>query len=50
MCVPKIDLQVRDPLINFIFFLRKKFLMWVDGGVSQNPGGANLTPPPPQYP
>ena len=39
VCVPKIDLQVRAPLINFIFFLRKNFLMWVGGWVSQNPGG-----------
>ena len=39
MCVPKIDLQVRAPLINFIFFQRKYFLMWVGGWVSQNPGG-----------
>ena len=39
VCVPKIDLQVRAPLINFIFFPRKNFLMWVGGWVSQNPGG-----------
>ena len=39
VCVPKIDLQVRAPLINFIFFLRKNFLMWVGGWVIQNPGG-----------
>ena len=39
VCVPKIDLQVRAPLINFIFFLRKHFLMWVGGWVSQNSGG-----------
>ena len=39
VCVPKIDLQVRAPLINFIFFLRKNFLMWVGGWVSQNSGG-----------
>ena len=39
VCVPKIDLQVRAPLINFIFCLRKNFLMWVGGWVSQNPGG-----------
>ena len=39
VCVPKIDLQVRAPLINYIFFLRKNFLMWVGGWVSQNPGG-----------
>ena len=31
VCVPKIDLKVRAPLINFIFFLRKNFLMWVGG-------------------
>ena len=39
VCVPKIHLQVRAPLINFICFLRKNFLMWVGGWVSQNPGG-----------
>ena len=39
VCVPKIDLQVRASLINFIFFLRKNFLMWVGGWVSQNPRG-----------
>ena len=47
VCVPKIDLQVRAPLINFIFFLRKNFLMWVGGWVGQPKSrGANLTPPP----
>ena len=50
VCVPKIDLQVRAPLINFIFFRRKNFLMWVGGWVGQPKSrGANLTPPPPQY-
>ena len=38
-CVLDIDLQVRAPLIFFIFFLRKIFLMWAGGRVSQNPGG-----------
>ena len=48
VCVPKIDLQVRAPLITFIFFLRKNFLMWVGGWVGQPKSrGANLTPPPP---
>ena len=48
VCVPKIDLQVRAPLIHFIFFLRKNFLMWVGGWVGQAKSrGANLTPPPP---
>ena len=48
VCVPKIDLQVRAPLINFIFFLRKNFLMWVGGWVGQPKSrGANLTPLPP---
>ena len=57
-CAPKIDLQVRAPLIHFIFVLRKHFLMW--GGVSENPvrggggggGGGNSTPcpPPPHRP
>ena len=48
--VPKIDLQFRGPLINFIFFLRK-FFSHVDGGV----GGGQaeeprlpFRPPPPQ--
>ena len=47
VCVPKIDLQVRAPLINFIFLLRKTFLMWVGGWVGQPKSrGANLTSPP----
>ena len=46
VCVPKIDLQVRAPLINFIFFRRENFLMW--GGVDQNPGGGGFHPPPPE--
>ena len=50
VCVPKIDLQVRAPLINFIFFLRKNFLMWVGGwvgGSAKIPGGQFDPPPPP---
>ena len=35
VCVPKIDLQMRAPLTNFIFFLRKNFLMWVGGGAER---------------
>ena len=47
---PEIDLQVRPPLINFIF-LRKHFLMWGGGGSAIIPGGrggnVTLCPPPP---
>ena len=32
VCVPKINVQFGAPLINFIYFLRKTFLMWVGGG------------------
>ena len=39
ICAPKIDLRFRDPLMNFILFLRKNFLMsvgrWVGGWVGQ---------------
>ena len=34
VCVPKIDLQFRVPLINVCFFPKKKLLMW-GGGVGQ---------------
>ena len=45
VCVPKIDLQVRAPLINFIFFEEK--FSDVGGWVGQPKSrGANLTPPP----
>ena len=37
--VPKINLQVRAPLINFTFILENKFLMWLGGWVSQKWGG-----------
>ena len=30
-CVPKISPQFRAPLIDFIFFARNNFLMWVGG-------------------
>ena len=33
VCVPKIGLEFPAPLINFIFCLRKMFLMWVGGGL-----------------
>ena len=47
VCVPEIDLQVRAPLINFIFFPEEKFSD-VGGWVGQPKSrGANLTPPPP---
>ena len=39
--VPEVDLQVWALLINFIFFLRKKFLVWVGGW-----GGGGRNPPP----
>ena len=43
----QVDLQVRARLLNCSFFLRKRFLMWVGEGVSQNPGGwEQFTPPP----
>ena len=51
VCVPKIDLQYRAPLITFIFFLREKFLMWVGGGggIRRRSPGCHSTPsaPPP---
>ena len=43
----KIDLQFQAPLVSLFFFLRKIFLMWAGGWVSQNPGGAHLSPHPP---
>ena len=44
--VPKIDLQIRAPLMNFIFFLRKIFLMWVGGWVRRRSPGCHAAPPP----
>ena len=43
--VPKIGLKFPAPLINFIFLLRKIFLMWVGGGMGW-PGLARPPPPP----
>ena len=51
VCVRKIDLQFRAPLMHFIFFLRKKsprFLMWVGGWVGQ--AEEPSPPPPPRAP
>ena len=48
--VPKIDLQSRAPLINFIFFLRTIFLMWVGGWVGGSGGGSQAVIPPPSPP
>ena len=45
VCQPKIDLQVRALLINFIFFQRKIFLMWV-GGWGQAEESRLPSPPP----
>ena len=51
--VPKIDLQVRAPLINFTVFLRENCVMWVGvwvgAWVSQNLERAILTAPPPAW-
>ena len=44
--VPKIDLQFRAPLINFIFFLRKNFLMFVGAGFRRRSPGCHPPPPP----
>ena len=49
VCVPKIDLQFRAPLMNFILLLKKSFLMWVGGWVGGWVGQAQeprLTFPP----
>ena len=35
--VPKIDLQLQAPLINFIFVPGKNFLMWVGAEGGMNP-------------
>ena len=34
-CVPEIGVKFPAPLINFIFCLRKNFLMWVGGWVGR---------------
>ena len=47
VCVPKLDLQFRAPFFNFIFFNRKKFLMWVGGVRWRNPSCRSAPPPPP---
>ena len=50
VCVPKLDLQVRAPLMNFISFRRKIFLIWLGGGGSAKFRGGPIsrpTPPPP---
>ena len=56
VCVPKIHLQFRAPLINFIFYLGGKFSDvggWVGGWVGQveEPTWPRLPfrPPPPQH-
>ena len=46
VCVPKMDLQIRAPLIHFIFFLRTIFLMWVGGWIRQRSSGCYPPPPP----
>ena len=47
VCVPKLDLQVRAPLVHFIFFPRNTFLIRVGVWVSQNPPpGGGFNPPP----
>ena len=33
-CAPKIDLQIRAPLIDFIFFPGRNFLMWMGGSLA----------------
>ena len=47
ICVPQIDLQFWAPLISFIFFLRKRFLMWVGGWMGQAEEPRLPSPPPP---
>ena len=49
VCLPKIDLQFRAPLINPIFLLRNNFLMWV-GGSRAGSGGAQAAIPLPPTP
>ena len=44
--VPEIDLQFRAPLIHFIFFPRKNFLMWVGGFATRKSPGCRSAPPP----
>ena len=43
VCVPKTGLKFPAPLINFIFCLRKNFLMWA-GWVGQGWPGPQTTP------
>ena len=45
VCVPKIDLQFRAPLINCIFFLRNNFLLQVSGWVRRRSPGYHFPPP-----
>ena len=48
--VPKIGLQIQAPLIHFIFFLRKHFVMWVGvwvGGSGGGSPGCHSAPPAP---
>ena len=47
VCAPKIALQFRAPLINFNFFLRNDFRMWVVGGgwVTRRSPGCHSPPP-----
>ena len=47
VCVPEIGLKFPAPLINFIFCLRKSFLMRVGGWVRLTGQGPNPPPPPP---
>ena len=49
LCVPKIGLKFPVPLRNFIFRLRKLFLMWVGGWVGR-PGLARAPSNPPHLP
>ena len=50
VCVPKIDLQFQGPLMNFIFFLGKHFLMRVGRGVRRRSPGCHSAPPYPPPP
>ena len=44
VCVPKIGIEFPAPLINFIFCLRKFFLMWVDEWVGRGWLGPLVSP------
>ena len=46
VCVPKIDLQFRAPLINIILFRRKCCLTWAGGWVPWSSGSPKMTPSP----